>query len=108
MSIPYYFKTGKKYDQTKQILKELALKYFDKEFVFRPKQGFPIPVGDWLSEKKIAAELDDFIKEQKIECLNYNYLRKIHRSNKIQKESFSDRLFNIYLLEKYVRFWNIS
>ena len=108
LSIPYYYKTGNNYDKTKLILKELALKYFDKEFVFRPKQGFPIPVGDWLSEKKVVSELDGFIKEQKIECLNYNYIKKIHLYNKIKKGSFSDRLFNLYLLEKYIRFWNIS
>lgn len=108
MSVPYYFKTGNNLDKAKLILKELALKYFDNEFVFRPKQGFPIPVGDWLSAKKVASELDDFINDQRIECLNYKYIKKIHRSNRLQKDSFSDRLFNIYLLEKYIRFWNIS
>lgn len=108
MAIPQYFKTGTRHNETKLILKELALKYFNREFIFRPKQGFPIPVGDWLSDRKVTSELNEFISEQKIKCLNYKYIKKIHRSNKIQKDSFSDRLFNIYLLEKYIRFWNIS
>jgi len=32
----------------KYLLKRLALKYFDKKFVFRKKAGFTIPVIDWL------------------------------------------------------------
>jgi asparagine synthase (glutamine-hydrolysing) len=108
MSIPYTYKTGNNFDKTKLILKELALKYFDHEFVYRPKQGFPIPVGNWFLDKKVSSEFNEFICDKKIECLNYSYLKKIYQLHKIKKDNYGDRLFNIYLLEKYIRFWNIS
>lgn len=108
MSIPYSYKVGTRQDNTKLILKELALKYFEKDFVFRPKQGFPMPVGKWLAEKAVDLELKEFLHEQRINCLNYNYIKKLYFSNRIHKHSFCDRLFQYYLLEKYVRYWDIT
>ncbi|NVO02105.1 MAG: asparagine synthase (glutamine-hydrolyzing) [Bacteroidetes bacterium] len=108
MSIPYFYKTGKNFDTTKLILKELALKYFKPEFVYRPKQGFPIPVNQWLLDENVISEFDNYIGERKIDCLNYDYIRKIYQRHKSKKDNYADRLFNIYLLEKYIRFWGIS
>jgi len=108
MSIPSYYKTGEKFNEMKVILKELALKYFDKEFVYRPKQGFPIPVNQWLLDEKVVTEFDKFIRDKKIDCLNYKYIKKIYQRHKSKKDDYGDRLFNIYLLEKYVRYWNIE
>jgi asparagine synthase (glutamine-hydrolysing) len=107
MSIPLHYKTGAKNDIPKKILKELALKYFDSKFVYRPKQGFPIPVNQWLLEQKVVNELLTFIKERRVECLNYEYISKIYHHHRTKNGGYGDRLFNIYLLEKYVRFWNI-
>jgi asparagine synthase (glutamine-hydrolysing) len=107
MSIPYSYKTGKNFSSPKKILKELALKYFTKEFVYRPKQGFPIPVTDWLLDKKVVSEFDKFINERIIGYLNYDYIASIYHRHKVKKEGYGDRLFNMYLLEKYVRFWDI-
>ena len=108
MSIPYIYKTGGDFTTPKKILKELALKYFDSNFVYRPKQGFPIPVNQWLLDKTVINEFDAFIKEKRVNCLNYNYISKIYQYHKTKRENYGDRLFNIYLLEKYIRFWNIS
>ncbi len=33
---------------TKSLVKELSLKYFDKDFVYRRKNGFRLPIDDWL------------------------------------------------------------
>ena len=108
MSIPYSYKVGTGQDNTKLILKEMALRYFDRDFVFRPKQGFPMPVGKWLAVKAVDSELKEFLHERRIDCLNYNYFKKLYFSNKIHKHSFCDRLFQYYLLEKYVRYWVIT
>jgi asparagine synthase (glutamine-hydrolysing) len=34
--------------ETKYLLKKAALRYFPEEMVFRPKEGFVMPVSDWL------------------------------------------------------------
>jgi asparagine synthase (glutamine-hydrolysing) len=36
--------------ETKYILKKAALRYFPEEMVFRRKEGFVMPVSDWLSK----------------------------------------------------------
>ena len=35
--------------ETKYLLKQAALRYFPPEMVFRKKEGFVMPVSDWLS-----------------------------------------------------------
>lgn len=44
--------------QLKWILKQAGLKFFTKEFLNRPKQGFGVPLGDWF-----RGELKDFARE---------------------------------------------
>ena len=41
-------------NQGKVVLKNLALKYFDNDFVFRKKIGFSSPFGDWCADKTIG------------------------------------------------------
>ncbi len=38
-------------NDTKYILKKLALRYFSKEHVYRKKQMFTVPVGEWFKNK---------------------------------------------------------
>ena len=34
--------------ETKYILKRMAQKYFKESHVYRPKQMFTVPIGDWF------------------------------------------------------------
>lgn len=36
--------------ETKSILKEIALDYFDEEFVYRQKMGFSLPIHEWFNQ----------------------------------------------------------
>ena len=47
-----------KHGETKSILKQAARTYFPDEMVFRKKEGFVMPVADWL-----LAELRDYVYE---------------------------------------------
>ena len=38
-------------NETKYILKKLSLKYFDYDHVYRKKQMFTVPVGEWFKNK---------------------------------------------------------
>jgi asparagine synthase (glutamine-hydrolysing) len=44
--------------ETKWLLKQAALRYFPPEMVFRPKEGFIMPVADWLRD-----DLGDYVRE---------------------------------------------
>jgi asparagine synthetase B (glutamine-hydrolysing) len=36
---------------TKVIIKEFAKKYFRDDFIYRPKEGFALPLNEWLRLK---------------------------------------------------------
>lgn len=44
--------------ETKSILKQAALKYFPEAMVFRKKEGFVMPVADWL-----LSDLQDYVRQ---------------------------------------------
>ena len=44
--------------ETKYLLKQAALRYFPREMVFRPKEGFVMPVSDWLLHG-----LEDYVRQ---------------------------------------------
>ena len=44
---------------TKHILKELAVKRFNKNFVYRKKSGFPLPVKDLFLKTKMNELIED-------------------------------------------------
>lgn len=44
--------------ETKYLLKKAALKYFPKEMVFRKKEGFLMPITEWL-----LGDLEDYVRQ---------------------------------------------
>jgi asparagine synthase (glutamine-hydrolysing) len=44
--------------ETKYILKKAAARYFPEEMAFRGKEGFVMPVSDWLSK-----DLEDYVRQ---------------------------------------------
>jgi asparagine synthase (glutamine-hydrolysing) len=108
MELPLEYKFGINKNENKSILKELALKYFSHDFVYRKKQGFPMPVGNWFYEEKTVNQFNEYIGEQKISSLNYSYIKYMLDNHISKKQDFGDRLYSLFLLEKYVRFWNLN
>jgi len=57
----------------KYILKKYLLRYFDREFVYRPKKGFPVPLTQWFLKgefrfpKKVDRQLLDVFDKNYIE-----------------------------------------
>lgn len=43
----------------KNLIKQLCMKYFDTEFVFRPKEGFRIPLKEWSENALPSGKLVD-------------------------------------------------
>ena len=50
---------------TKTPLKEIALKYFPKDFVLRKKCGFGLPISDWLKDDNVMKPLLTKLLESK-------------------------------------------
>ena len=60
----------------KIILKELLCKYLPKEYVYRPKKGFGVPINEWL-RGPLKEWAEDLLKGDEIKDQNYFSLKKI-------------------------------
>lgn len=65
----------------KKNLKLLALKFFDKKFVYRKKNGFELPIKSWI-ENDFKENIDSYLKESRISTINYNYVRILLKNMK--------------------------
>jgi asparagine synthase (glutamine-hydrolysing) len=61
----------------KKILKMIAENYFPKAFVYRKKQGFDLPIQDWL-EIDLKELIYSYLYERKIDSLNYGWIRQVY------------------------------
>lgn len=44
---------------TKVVLKKLALRYFDRRFVYRPKRGFDFPLRDFFADRRFVELMEE-------------------------------------------------
>lgn len=87
----------------KYILKEAFKEYFPKNFLEKSKQGFVVPVGDWL-RSSLKTELETYIEEgflKKQGIFNATFVTsmvKNHISKKIDK---SYQVWAFYVFQKW-------
>jgi asparagine synthase (glutamine-hydrolysing) len=70
--------------ETKYLLKKAALKYFPEEMVYRKKEGFLMPVTEWLSD-----DLESYVRE----TLSDKRLQRHDIFDTTQVQSLIDRLY---------------
>lgn len=95
---------------TKRVLRQFADQRLPKEILSRPKQGFPVPAYDWLN-KGLKSWATDLLTSHDTRL--YRWLQKdpVHQQlkNGIHKDSTSlsqHRLWNLLILELWLRKWN--
>ena len=83
---------------TKKILKDLSLKYFNYDFTYRLKGGFPLPIYDLFYNSKmfeiISDDLLPSIKNRGI--MNFQNILKLWYDTRIDKDSGS--LKNLWMV----------
>jgi asparagine synthase (glutamine-hydrolysing) len=62
-SIPFHLKRGTL--GSKHLLRKILYKYVPREVVDRPKQGFSVPLGDWLTGE-LAPLLDRYLEPSRL------------------------------------------
>ena len=75
------------YSTKKAVLKRYCLNYFDKKFVFKPKEGFGVPLSKWFAMPELEPFLNLPLEERSLKrgWWNKRALREIidmHRSGK--------------------------
>jgi asparagine synthase (glutamine-hydrolysing) len=92
----------------KYILWEVAKNYLPKEIFERKKQGFWVPIYEWINN-----DLNKLV----VETLNNSILVKKGLFNKkqidfylknIDKKYFSTRIWNLFSLELFIKVYNLE
>jgi asparagine synthase (glutamine-hydrolysing) len=94
---------------TKRVLRQFASKRLPKEIILRQKQGFPVPVYDWLN-KGLKSWAVDLLTSNDTQLYRWLQKEPVHRQLKhgTQKQSTSlnqHRLWNLLILELWLRRW---
>ncbi|MCB9224103.1 MAG: asparagine synthase (glutamine-hydrolyzing) [Crocinitomicaceae bacterium] len=104
-ALPLKFKLNQK--TGKIILKEAFREYLPEGILSRPKQGFEIPLQDWLGEKLdeiMASQLftKDYINEQGI--FDFEYIQFL--SKNIRSKQFGDKIYLVWSLIVFQHWYN--
>jgi len=96
----YKYKNG----QTKWVLKEVLNKYIPKKLYDRPKQGFGIPINEWL-KGSLREWAEELLNEQKLKEQGYFDVKKI-REKWIQhqsgKSNWQHQIWNILMFQSWL------
>ncbi|TDD98381.1 asparagine synthase (glutamine-hydrolyzing) [Flavobacterium cellulosilyticum] len=89
----------------KHLLKESFKKYFPKDFLNKSKQGFGVPVGDWL-RGVLKEELVSFIDKKFIEdqqLFDYDTISKIVNNHLESKIDNTFRVWTFYCFQLWYK-----
>jgi asparagine synthase (glutamine-hydrolysing) len=90
--------------KNKYILKELAARYLGREYVYRPKEGFGIPVSRWLREDKPNYLKDALLSGSPIyDFFNKDFVEGIVRAHLSGTGDFSTKLWNLLMFDGWLR-----
>lgn len=89
----------------KHLLKESFKQYFPKDFLNKSKQGFGVPIGDWLRgnlKDELLCYIDkEFIDEQNI--FNYDSIFKLINNHIEGKIDNTIRVFTFFCFQKWYK-----
>jgi asparagine synthase (glutamine-hydrolysing) len=98
---PLRFKNG----TLKYLLKKAVLRFFPEEFLNRPKQGFGVPIGDWVrGELRPLAE--EFLLGQKAQSRGFfdpAYVRRMLGQHLGRGQDHAARIWELIILEAWCR-----
>ncbi len=87
----------------KHLLKESFKKYFPKDFLNKEKQGFGVPIGDWLrgslKEELLGYTNKKFIEQQNIFC--YDIILDLVNNHISGKVDSTIKVFTYYCFQKW-------
>jgi asparagine synthase (glutamine-hydrolysing) len=99
-TIPYHFlmKDG----ENKYITKKIAEQYFSKDLIYREKQGFGIPIGQWMREGWKSQFEEVLFDQQNLIPINYRYVEKIWNEHLSEQKDHTHRLWILYVFHKWI------
>lgn len=101
-SFPFHYKI--KDNSSKWILKELLTKYVPKKFVDRPKQGFSVPLAQWL-RGPLREWAENLLSADRLKAENYfnaSIVRNIWESHLNEGKDYSLKLWSILMFQSWL------
>jgi asparagine synthase (glutamine-hydrolysing) len=91
--------------ETKHILKKLALRYFGEDHVYRDKQMFTVPIGEWFKNKLSGFLIETLTDERFISrnILNQSSIVEMIETHISGKKNYTRELRAIVNLELWFR-----
>lgn len=91
--------------KNKFILKELACRYLGRDYVYRPKEGFGIPVTRWLREDKSGYLRDSLMTNSSpvYDHLNKRMIQGMITAHMDGFRDFGAKIWNMLMLDAWLR-----
>jgi asparagine synthase (glutamine-hydrolysing) len=64
---------------TKYLTKKLAERFYPRDFIYRPKKGFGVPLDKWI-KKELKETFSNYL-HQKNDIFNQKYVNKLYREH---------------------------
>lgn len=103
--VPEKFKATSK--ETKVILKSIAAKYVPKECIYRPKEGFSIPIKNWLN-KEVKPVMEDLLDNKKIAAdgiFDFNTIDRLKKEHSAGAANHSHILWSLIVFHDWKKRW---
>jgi asparagine synthase (glutamine-hydrolysing) len=103
MKIPEPLPDGSK---NKFILKELASRYLGRDYVYRPKEGFVIPISRWLREDRSGYLRDTLAADSSpvYDHLNKHIIQGMINAHRDGSGDYGMKLWNLLMLDGWLRY----
>ena len=83
--------------EPKSILKAIAGKYFDHDFIYRKKMGFSIPIGEWFKKDLNKVLREKLLEPNPIINLNLNFIEKLIIEHETGKANHENKLWALFV-----------
>jgi asparagine synthase (glutamine-hydrolysing) len=94
-------------NKTKIILKKIAGRYLPKECVYRPKEGFSIPIKNWLT-KEFRPLMEDLLNSTDIKkegIFNYKTVERLKNEHLAGVSNHSHILWSLIVFHEWKKRW---
>ncbi len=91
--------------RSKHLLRRLLERHVPPAIVNRPKQGFAVPVGDWL-RGPLSGTVTDLLQDGRLRdrgIFNPSAVRKMWNEHKSRERDHGHRLWSLVMLELWFR-----
>jgi asparagine synthase (glutamine-hydrolysing) len=94
---------------SKYILRQVLYRHVPRELIDRPKQGFSVPIGEWL-RGPMREWAEDLLSESRLEqggVLNPNTVRAMWRQHLSGAREWRNELWSVLMLQAWRARWRV-